>query len=264
MKGIGEQVLEQLDKRIALMLPLLNERQRRLYLAAEAITCDKSSVSMISTISGVSRNTITAGIKELQDYDEENESAALQEVRKRGAGRKKIHEEFPELNSKIRELICEQGTANQFFSWCGLSIRQFRELLKEKDYWIGRSTVAGLLQEMGYLYYDTPGNQEQLFKALQEARERGIPIIDLEVIGRIREHVPNRIWEFIKGWWKTEKALVVSSLPEEQVLAPAGIDYYSYPAGYMRWESRKICATIRPPEGGPDDDIRCMFWQIGE
>ena len=31
MKGIGEQVLEQLDKRIALMLPLLNERQRRLY-----------------------------------------------------------------------------------------------------------------------------------------------------------------------------------------------------------------------------------------
>ena len=63
MKGIGEQVLEQLDKRIALMLPLLNERQRRLYLAAEALTSDRNSVSMISSISGVSRNTITAGIK---------------------------------------------------------------------------------------------------------------------------------------------------------------------------------------------------------
>ncbi len=264
MKGIGEQVLEQLDKRIALMLPLLNERQRRLYLAAEALTSDRNSVSMISSISGVSRNTITAGIKELQESDEENESASLQEVRKRGAGRKKIHEEFPELNSKIRELISERGASNAYFSWCGLSIRQFREILKEKDYWIGRSTVAGLLQEMGYMYYDTAGDQEELFSALQEAHQNGIPIIDMEVSGRILEHLPNRIWEFIKNWWKAEKALVVSTVPLEQVTPPKGISYYAYPSGYMRWESRKICATIRPPEGNMENDLRCMFWQIGE
>jgi len=264
MNGMDECSLEQLDKRIALMLPLLNERQRRLYLAAEAITSPKNSVSVISNISGVSRNTIASGIRELQGLDDDDESSTLQNVRKRGAGRKKIHEEFPELNTVLRELLCERGMSNEFFSWSRMSIREIREVLKEKGYWVGRTTVANMLQEMGYMYYDSEGSAQELYEKMKSASGSGIPAIDLEIVGTIHDHLPNRVWDFIKNWWKADPVMVVSSLPASGVVYPDGILYYPYPSGYIRWEYRKICATLRPPEADRENELRCLFWQLGE
>ena len=264
MNGIDEYSLEQLDKRIALMMPLLNERQRRLYLAAETMTSEKGSISVISNISGVSRNTIAAGIRELQGFDDDDESSTLQSVRKRGAGRKKIHDEFPELNGVLRQLLCERGISNEFFSWSRMSIREIREVLKEKGYWVGRTTVANMLQEMGYMYYDSEGTSEELYDAMREARQKNIPIIDLEIVGVIHDHLPNRVWEFVRNWWKSDQVMVVSSLPASGVKTPQSIIYYPYPAGYIRWESRKICATLRPPEAEGENELRCLFWQLCE
>jgi hypothetical protein len=44
--------------RIATMLPELNERQRRLYLATEAKSIGYGGVTRVSRISGISRVTI--------------------------------------------------------------------------------------------------------------------------------------------------------------------------------------------------------------
>ena len=49
------------------MLPWLDEDQKRKFLASEAISLGRGGIQEISAISGVHRNTIATGIKELND-----------------------------------------------------------------------------------------------------------------------------------------------------------------------------------------------------
>jgi hypothetical protein len=64
--------------RIDFMLPTLNEYQRRRYLATEAKTIGYGGVSLVNRISGVSRQTLTEGMKEL-----DNPETAPMEIGKR-------------------------------------------------------------------------------------------------------------------------------------------------------------------------------------
>jgi hypothetical protein len=59
-----------MEERIKRMMPLLNERLLRQYLANEAKSYGRGGITLVSQISGVSRTTITAGIKELKNGEE--------------------------------------------------------------------------------------------------------------------------------------------------------------------------------------------------
>jgi hypothetical protein len=72
--------------RIATMLPELNERQRRLYLATEAKSIGYGGVTRVSRISGISRVTINQGLNELWDNIANNNE--IVRCRRRGGGRK--------------------------------------------------------------------------------------------------------------------------------------------------------------------------------
>ena len=53
--------------RINKILPYLDEHQTRLYLAAESESLGRGGITKISELTGVHRNTISAGIKDLND-----------------------------------------------------------------------------------------------------------------------------------------------------------------------------------------------------
>jgi hypothetical protein len=53
--------------RIEAVLPTLNEYRRRRYLAAEATSIGPGGISLISRLSGLSRQTLTEGVKELDN-----------------------------------------------------------------------------------------------------------------------------------------------------------------------------------------------------
>ena len=57
------------------MLPMLNEKQMRLYLASEAIAFGRGGITLMSRISGVSWSVITTGVKEIKSGDTEIFSA---------------------------------------------------------------------------------------------------------------------------------------------------------------------------------------------
>jgi len=59
------------EERIKIMLPLLNEKQKRLFLASEAKALGYGGISQISRVSGVSRVTISQGIKKLSAASDE-------------------------------------------------------------------------------------------------------------------------------------------------------------------------------------------------
>ena len=55
-----------MEERILMMLPQLNEMQKRLFLASEALAYGYGGIAEVMKISGVSYNTIKRGIGELK------------------------------------------------------------------------------------------------------------------------------------------------------------------------------------------------------
>ena len=60
-----------LKMRIETVLPTLNEYQRRRYLSAEAKSFGRGGITLVSRLSGVSRQTLTDGVKELDNPESE-------------------------------------------------------------------------------------------------------------------------------------------------------------------------------------------------
>ncbi len=72
--------------RINMVLPMLNEDQKRMYFASEASAIDRGGITCISNLTGVSRVTITAGIKDLKG----GKTILFQGMAKYGSGEKVV------------------------------------------------------------------------------------------------------------------------------------------------------------------------------
>ena len=57
--------MEEVAKKYAVLDPLLDERQRRLWAAAEAAAVGRGGISAVSAATGMSRSTIRVGIQEI-------------------------------------------------------------------------------------------------------------------------------------------------------------------------------------------------------
>jgi hypothetical protein len=55
-----------MEQRIKMMLPQLNERQKRLFLASEALAYGRGGIAEAMRHSGASRNTVKKGMIELK------------------------------------------------------------------------------------------------------------------------------------------------------------------------------------------------------
>src|SRR3972149_10152239 len=94
-----------LSRKFAAILPLLDERARRLVAANEARSLGYGGVSEICRASGLSRKAIAKGIRELA----EGVQLPPGRIRRAGAGRKKVTVRDPDLLDAIAYLI-EPGT----------------------------------------------------------------------------------------------------------------------------------------------------------
>lgn len=138
---------EQTEKRIKTIVPILNENQKRKYLAAEAESLGRGGVSQISQVLGVSRNTIAAGMKELSGAP-----APCERIRKEGGGRKSIEEKQPGITKALEAMVSESSFGNPEgpLLWTTKSLRNLSGALGEKGYAISFSKVGQLLSGLGY------------------------------------------------------------------------------------------------------------------
>jgi hypothetical protein len=90
--AITEQMLSQLDCRFSVLLPHLNERQRRLAVAAEARLLGHGGVRAAAQAAGMSETTVRRGVAEL-----ESGARPLPDGRTRavGGGRKQVETVAP-------------------------------------------------------------------------------------------------------------------------------------------------------------------------
>ena len=136
-----------MEERIRMMLPQLNERQRRLFLASEAIAYGRGGIAEAMRYSGASRNTIKRGIEELKRGE-----ALPGNVRQSGGGPKHIEEKHPDVQGKIQAIVdgATYGNPMRVLSYTTESLRKIAEKLMDYGISISHVTVGGILEAMGY------------------------------------------------------------------------------------------------------------------
>jgi transposase len=138
--GIGE--------RFRALAGELNERQRRLYVAAEARTAGRGGVAAVARQTGVSVPTIRRGIAEL----EAGERLESGRVRRRGGGRKALTEIDPTLARDLERLVDEslRGDPESLLRWTSKSVRNLAVGLRDMGHEAHFASVARLLHSLGY------------------------------------------------------------------------------------------------------------------
>ena len=136
-----------LQKKYAAIFPLLNERQRRVIAAADALVLGRGGVSQVARASGLSRTTIHRGMAELDANDPVGPC-----IRQAGGGRKSVIDHTPDILTALEALV-EPDTRGDPMSplrWTCKSTRQLAAALEHQGYSISPPTVARLLHGLGY------------------------------------------------------------------------------------------------------------------
>ena len=154
-----------LKKRIRTVVPMLDERQKRIYLAAEAEALGWGGKSIVSEIAGVDKNTLTAGQKDLDLFREEADDGTITlrdiegtngdgyvRVRNAGGGRKSVEVKQPGITKVLLELVDPDtyGNPENPLSWTTKSTRRLAEELCDRGFRISHATVKTLLEQEGY------------------------------------------------------------------------------------------------------------------
>jgi hypothetical protein len=142
---------KQLQDKYSKLLPFLDEKTKRLVLAADAASMGRGGISKVSSLSGVSRVTLHMGIKELQAVAKAGSSNAGR-IRKAGGGRKKETDKHSGLVGVIEELVSPHiaGDPMKPLLWTSKSLRNIAQAVQQRGYQVSHKLVGIILKKAGY------------------------------------------------------------------------------------------------------------------
>lgn len=239
------------EKRIKTNITYLNESQLRKYLASEAISLGRGGIKEVSAISGVHRNTISAGIRELQDprYTGSEKEHDISRIRAKGGGRKPITETQPGILEDLNRLVDPEsyGNPENPLRWTTKSTRRLAEELQKLGYKIQRDKVGSLLKSLGFSLQqnqkmkqvgkESPDRDKQfqhINRTSQEYLDMGEPVISVdckkkENIGNFK----NGGAEYMPSGSPVKVLDHDFPLPEKGRAAPYGVYDISNNEGYV-------------------------------
>jgi Rhodopirellula transposase DDE domain len=129
----------------------MDERARRLWAATEAESLGYGGVSIVSRATGLARNTISAGIDELDSLDDPAHFDPPR-IRRPGGGRKPLTDTDPSLLADLQALIdpVTRGDPMSPLRWITKSTRQLARVLGDKGHKVSHETVASLLHDLDF------------------------------------------------------------------------------------------------------------------
>ena len=139
---------------------VLDERQRRLYAAAEAKVLGHGGVKRVHEATGVARGSILAGLKELEQ-EPKDLTVDGRRIRRPGAGRKKLVELDPGVREALERRVepVTRGDPELPLRWTCKSLIQLARELNGHGHTISHVSVGALLKELGY---SLQGNRKTL------------------------------------------------------------------------------------------------------
>ena len=146
-----------LEEKVARLWPHIDERARRLFAASEARELGHGGISAVSRVCGLSRVTITKGLRELDEPP-----LPPGRIRRAGAGRPRIEESDPELLEELDALVepLSRGDPESPLRWTSKGTRVLAGELTAAGHPVSHEIVAQLLKAMEYSLQGTRKTEE--------------------------------------------------------------------------------------------------------
>ena len=180
-----------IQQRYRALAPVVDERVRRLVVAAEALTIGRGGQVVVARATGVSRQAIRRGIRELSRPEAEADKGR---IRRTGGGRKRTVDRDPTLREDLDRLVepTSRGDPESPLRWTCKSVRQLAAELRRQGHQVSHRLVAELLHDMGYslqanqktlegsAHPDRNAQFEHLSQAVQAQLQAGAPAVSVD------------------------------------------------------------------------------------
>jgi len=129
--------------------PVLDERGRRRFAAAEALAAGWGGIAAVCAATGIARSTIGYGLRELRGTAPDS---ALGGIRRKGAGRKPLTQTDLTLLRDLEGLVdpTTRGDPMSPLKWTSKSLRNLAAALCAMGHRVGHDVVGTLLKGLGY------------------------------------------------------------------------------------------------------------------
>lgn len=282
---------------------VMNERVRRLWAAAEAKALGWGGISTVAEATGLSRTTIRAGMAELEAPRKGAEPAGSRwaRVRRRGGGRARLWRVDATLCQDVQLLVeaSTRGDPQSPLLWTNKSTRRLAAELVAQGHAVSHTTVARLLEGMGYSlqaprkrlegasHPDRDAQFEHINAQVRAFQARGQPVVSVdtkkkELVGPFRNG--GREW-YPKG---SPPPVQVHDFPDAELgkAIPYGVYDLRTNAGWVsvgithdtaefavetlrRWWQR-MGARVYPQarellitaDGGGSNGVRSRLWKV--
>ena len=188
--AVNEVVLEAMGPQLELLLPVLDEKGRRLVLGAVARAAGDGGTGAVARLAGASWQTVADGAAEL----ESGQMAPPGRVRRPGGGRKPLAETDPGLEPALLGLVEEstRGDPESPLLWTSKSVEKLADELGKMGHRCGKSTVHRMLAARGFSMQSNakvkegrqhPDRDAQFRYIADQAREHmaaGEPVISVD------------------------------------------------------------------------------------
>jgi len=198
---------EAIGERFRALAGELNERQRRLWAAAEARSHGRGGIAATARATGMHVETIRLGMREL----ESGETLPPGRVRRPGGGRLSLVAKDRTLLADLERLVGEdsRGDPERPLRWTAKSVRKLADELRELGHEIHFTSVAKLLRSLGYSlqanvktkegsqHPDRDAQFEHINETVKAALDASEPVISVdtkkkELVGEFKN--PGREW----------------------------------------------------------------------
>jgi hypothetical protein len=279
---------------------VMDERLRRQWAAAEARDLGWGGVTAVSLATGLSRTTITAGLREL-DLPARRRAAEAARVRRPGGGRHCLTQTDGGLLAALEALIepTTRGDPESPLRWTCKSLRRLAEELTGQRHPISPNSVAALLHEAGYSlqanrktregasHPDRNAQFEHINAWVRQFQERGQPAISVdtkkkELVGDFRnagrEWRPQgrpeevRVHDFLDKTLGKAIPYGVYDLLNNQGWVSVGIDHDTaqFATNSIRrwWREMgrrrfpRASQLLITADGGGSNSSRCRLWKV--
>ena len=140
--------LKTLRRKYKVLRSVLTERSRRVWAASEAVALGHGGIGLVEEATGISRSTISRGIRELDT----GATLPPERTRRPGGGRKRTVEQDDRLVTDLDTLVepSASGDPDSPLRWTSKSVRRLATELQAMGHVVSYRLVANLLHAAGY------------------------------------------------------------------------------------------------------------------
>jgi hypothetical protein len=302
MVSMRDTIVQSIKAKYSSLQPVLDERARRLWAAAEARAIGRGGITQVSEATGLSRMTIRAGLSQLDlPGPPTGRGAADGRLRRPGGGRKPLIDPDPALLRDLETLVdpVTRGDPMSPLRWTCKSAAKLATELQALGHAASERTVNRLLHALGYSlqanrktiegkgHPDRDAQFQHINRRVKAFQRRGQPVVSVdakkkELVGQFRnggrewqpegQPEPVEVYDFAKKDLGKALPYGVYDPTANTGWVSVGIDHDTaeFAVATLRRWWRNMGVQVYPAakrllitaDGGGSNGSRCRLWKV--